>query len=155
MSLNATYPAVSSPLGLLWLRPSTSNTLKTFSLRLKFGGLTPPSTIHAGLIHLFNSRLLTTTLTELQAIAAPAAIGCRLRPQGKKKPMANGKPIALYPTSPCQVQLDAAEYRLTKMECCGHVQEVICAHEHDICSFHGYIRASGERDADVCCHEGR
>ena len=37
-----------------------------------------------------------TTLTELKAIMAPAIIGWRWRPKGKKIPMASGIPSTLY-----------------------------------------------------------
>jgi len=44
--------------------------------------------------HLSNSEL-ATTLTLENAIAAPAIIGCKLHPSGRKKPMAKGIPRML------------------------------------------------------------
>ena len=49
-----------------------------------------------GRFHHLSINELLTTLTLENAIAAPAIIGCRLQPRGRKKPMANGMPRMLY-----------------------------------------------------------
>jgi len=49
-----------------------------------------------GRSHRLGRRELVTTLTELKAIIAPAIIGCRWKPRGRKTPMASGIPSTLY-----------------------------------------------------------
>lgn len=49
-----------------------------------------------GRFHHLSINELLTTLTLENAIAAPAIIGCKLQPRGRKKPMANGMPRMLY-----------------------------------------------------------
>jgi hypothetical protein len=52
--------------------------------------------IHRGRPQNFSSRLLQTTETLDAAIAAPAAIGCKLiPPKGRNSPMAKGRPTTL------------------------------------------------------------
>jgi len=48
-----------------------------------------------GRLHHLSINELATTLTLEKAIAAPAIIGCKLHPSGRKKPMAKGIPSML------------------------------------------------------------
>lgn len=48
-----------------------------------------------GRFHHLSINELATTLTLENAIAAPAIIGCKLHPSGRKKPMAKGIPRML------------------------------------------------------------
>jgi len=49
-----------------------------------------------GRFHHLSINELVTTLTLENAIAAPAIIGCKLQPRGRKNPMAKGMPRMLY-----------------------------------------------------------
>lgn len=49
-----------------------------------------------GRCHHVSVRELTTTLTLEKAMAAPAVMGCKLQPHGRKKPIARGIPSTLY-----------------------------------------------------------
>ena len=49
-----------------------------------------------GRFHHLSINELVTTLTLENAIAAPAIIGCKLKPRGRKKPIAKGMPRMLY-----------------------------------------------------------
>lgn len=55
----------------------------------------PGMKLDAGRFHHLNMSELVTTLTDENAIAAPAIIGCRCTPRGKKRPMASGIPSTL------------------------------------------------------------
>lgn len=52
-------------------------------------------TLDAGRFHHLSMSELVTTLTDENAIAAPAIIGCRCTPRGRKRPMASGIPSTL------------------------------------------------------------
>ena len=59
-------------------------------------GPRPGMTLSAGRFHHFSVSDEQTTLTEENAIAAPASMGCMYKPKGRKKPIASGMPRTLY-----------------------------------------------------------
>ena len=62
-------------------------------------------TLCCGRTHLLSINELVTTLTELNAIIAPAIIGCKWMPNGKKMPMASGIPRTLYTHAHAKLRL--------------------------------------------------
>jgi hypothetical protein len=64
---------------------SKSNELSSF----------PTKMLSFGLFHHLSIKELVTTLTLEKAMAAPAIIGWRLKPSGRKNPIANGIPRML------------------------------------------------------------
>lgn len=76
--------------------PGVEDVAGTVAIELNESSWSSTKMLSIGRFHHLSVNELVTTLTLENAIAAPAIIGCKLKPSGRKKPIAKGIPIILY-----------------------------------------------------------